>query len=163
MRNHYRSTLLSTVALLIAAPSSWSGEIPYGGEGHLLLEPSDLQWKPVASMAKGAQIAVLEGDLQAKGEPFTVRLKLPANYRIEPHTHPEYERVTVLSGTLEFAHGDSFERDELRSLPPGGFAVMPPGVPMFGYTSRETVIQLHGTGPWGIQYLDPKDDPRKSP
>jgi quercetin dioxygenase-like cupin family protein len=28
------------------------------------------------------------------------RLKLPANSKIAPHTHPAYERVTVLSGTL---------------------------------------------------------------
>lgn len=38
---------------------------------------------------------------------------------------------------------------------------MPPGAPVFGYTEEETVIQLHGTGPWDIEYLDPRDDPRK--
>lgn len=32
---------------------------------------------------------------------------------------------------------------------------------MFGYTEEQTVIQVHGTGPWGIQYLNPEDDPRK--
>jgi hypothetical protein len=38
---------------------------------------------------------------------------------------------------------------------------MPPGTPMFGYTKEETVIQLHGVGPWGLTYLNPADDPRK--
>lgn len=37
---------------------------------------------------------------------------------------------------------------------------MAPGEPMFGYTEGETIIQLHGTGPWGIEYLNPEDDPR---
>jgi hypothetical protein len=38
---------------------------------------------------------------------------------------------------------------------------MPPGSAMFGYTKEDTVIQLHGIGPWGLTYLDPADDPRK--
>jgi hypothetical protein len=24
---------------------------------------------------------------------------------------------------------------------------------MFGYTDEETVVQLHGTGPWDIEYI----------
>lgn len=26
---------------------------------------------------------------------------------------------------------------------------------------RVTVLQLHGSGPWGITYLNPADDPRE--
>jgi hypothetical protein len=43
----------------------------------------------------------------------------------------------------------------------GDIAIMPPGAPMFGYTEEETVVQLQGIGPWGIDYLNPADDPRK--
>jgi hypothetical protein len=93
-------------------------------------------------------------------KPFTFRLKLPANYRIDPHVHPAYERVTVLSGTLHFAHGEAFDRAKTTALPAGGVAIMPPGAPMFGYTEEETIIQLHGEGPWGIKYLNPEHDPR---
>ena len=103
--------------------------------------------------------AVIEGDLSA-AEPFTFRLLLPAGYEILPHVHPEYERVTVLSGTLHFAHGEEFDRDATMELPRGSFAVMAPGEPMFGYTMEDTVIQLHGTGPWGIDYIRDEDDPR---
>ena len=39
--------------------------------------------------------------------------------------------------------------------------VVPAGTPMFGYTKEETVIQLHGVGPWGLTYVNPADDPRK--
>ena len=28
------------------------------------------------------------------------------------------------------------------------------------WTSGETVVQLHGIGPWGITYLNPAEDPR---
>lgn len=125
----------------------------------MMVTPSDLEWGPVGSMAPGAQISIIEGDL-AKEEPFTMRLKLPADYLIAPHIHPAYERVTVLSGTFHFAHGKEIDRDKASALPEGSVAIMSPGDPMFGYTEEEVVIQLHGTGPWGIEYLNPEDDPR---
>ena len=38
---------------------------------------------------------------------------------------------------------------------------MPPKMNQFAWTGQETVIQLHGTGPWGITYVNPADDPSK--
>lgn len=67
----------------------------------------------------------------------------------------------MLSGTFHFAHGDTYDEARTRALQPGDVAIMPPGAPMFGFTRGETVIQLHGIGPWGITYLNPADDPRK--
>jgi hypothetical protein len=33
---------------------------------------------------------------------------------------------------------------------------------MFAFTKdEETVVQLNGIGPWGIEYLNPDEDPRK--
>jgi len=145
-------------ALLATATSA--DHLPYHGEGHVIATPDALEWQDVASMEKGAKIAILEGDL-SKPAPFTFRLKLPANYRLAPHVHPAYERVTVLHGELHFAHGREFDRAATQPMPVGSFAVMSPGDPMFGYTEVETIIQLHGTGPWGIDYIDPADDPRK--
>jgi hypothetical protein len=127
---------------------------------YLMLTPGELEWGPVASMGEGAEIAFIEGDI-SREEPFTFRLRLQDGYEIRPHVHPEYERVTVLSGTLHFAHGEAFEPAVTRTLPVGSVAIMPPGEPMFGYAEGEVVIQLHGTGPWGIEYLDPADDPRQ--
>ncbi|MBP3191035.1 cupin domain-containing protein [Natronogracilivirga saccharolytica] len=128
-------------------------------DGHFMLVPDELEWEPVASMGEGAKIAHIEGDLSEE-EPFTFRLKMEPGYKIKPHIHPEYERVTVISGTLHFAHGKEFDRDKTRKLPQGSLAIMPPGDPMFGYVEEETVIQLHGNGPWGIEYIDEADDPR---
>jgi hypothetical protein len=144
----------------LMGPATATGHLPYHGEGHVIVSPETLDWRDVPSMPAGAKIAVLEGDLSTQG-PFTFRLKLPANFRLAPHTHPAYERVTVLQGTLHFAHGEKFEAAKTTAMPVGGFAVMSPGDPMFGYTEEETIIQLHGNGPWGIEYVDPADDPRR--
>ena len=157
MKNLLSSAVLAT-ALTLSLPALAAA--PYHGEGHIIVGSEELEWGDVASMEAGARITVLEGALD-QAEPFTFRLKLPAGFRLAPHIHPAYERVTVLRGTLHFAHGREFDRAATTPMTVGDFAVMPPGAPMFGYTEEETVIQLHGTGPWGIEYLDPKDDPRK--
>ena len=153
-----RRAALAVAALTIAGVAA-AGELPYRGEGHLMVSPDELEWGGIASMAPPAQIAVIEGDLSAE-EPFTFRLLLPDGYQVLPHVHPEYERVTVISGTFHFAHGEEFDRDATTALPPGSVAIMAPGEPMFGYAGGETVIQLHGTGPWGIDYIRDEDDPR---
>ncbi len=38
--------------------------------------------------------------------------------------------------------------------------VMPKGSPHFAVARGETVVQVHAIGPWGLTYVDPKDDPR---
>jgi hypothetical protein len=158
MKNLYFVSALA-IATAIPGVAVGAGDLPYRGDGHMMTTPNQLQWSDVASMAPGAKIAVIEGDLK-ESTPFTFRLRLPADYRIDPHIHPAYERVTVLSGTFHFAHGRTFDRSATKALTTGSVAIMAPGDPMFGYTEEETVIQLHGTGPWGIEYLNPDNDPR---
>jgi Cupin domain. len=140
--------------------SAWagsSGEAP----GFISVAASKLKWNDAPSVGPGAKIAVIEGDLKAS-EPITFRLKVPANSKIAVHTHPTAERVTVLQGTLYFAVGDKFDAAKGKAYKPGDAFIVPSGMPMYAYTkSGETVVQIHGTGPWGINYPNPADDPEK--
>ncbi|MGH9429116.1 MAG: cupin domain-containing protein [Terriglobia bacterium] len=130
-------------------------------EGHISVLPTDLKWAAAPSVGPGAQIAVVEGDLKAAA-PFTFRLKLPPNFKVGVHTHPVVERVTVISGTFYLGIGDKFESAKARAYTPGGVTIMPVGMPMYAYTTQEeAVIQIHGTGPWGINFLNPADNPLK--
>src|SRR6202140_5165196 len=70
----------------------------------------------------GAQIAVLEGDPMAASGDFTIRLKLPDGYKVAPHTHPNRENVTVISGTLKFGMGDQFDASKMTAFGAGSFA-----------------------------------------
>lgn len=158
MNTALRFITFATLAGALTAATGLQAE-PYQGEGHLIGSPDELSWGPVGSMGEGAEMAIIEGDL-SKEAPFTMRLRLEDGYEIKPHIHPAYERVTMLSGTLHFAHGEEYDEDATQALPEGGYAIMAPGEPMFGYAEGETVFQLHGEGPWGIEYLDPADDPR---
>ena len=38
---------------------------------------------------------------------------------------------------------------------------MTAGTRHFAWTERETEMQLHGIGPWAVNYVNPADDPRK--
>jgi len=159
------STALLTIPVLGIAfgigtvPPAAAQAVYSGGQPHFVV-PDELKWTDAPAVAPGAKIAVIEGPLN-KPVPFTFRLMIPANSKVAPHIHPAYERVTVLSGTFHFAHGDRFDPASTKALLPGSVAIMPPGTPMFGYTKEDTVIQLHGIGPWGLNYLNPADDPRK--
>lgn len=129
-------------------------------EGHISITPSDIKWAD-ASLGPGTQIAVLEGDPKLAA-PFTMRLKVPPNSKIHTHTHPVFERVTVMSGTFYLGIGEEFDSAKAKAYPTGSVTMMPPGMPMFAYTTdEEAILQLHGTGPWGIDYLHPEEDPRK--
>jgi quercetin dioxygenase-like cupin family protein len=124
------------------------------------VKASELKWTDAPSVGPGAKISVIEGDLKA-AEPFIFRLKVPVNSKLGVHTHPTFERVTVISGSLYFAIGDKYEPAKAEEYTPGDAFIVPPGMPMFGYTKMETVVQIHGTGPWGIHFHNPADDPRK--
>lgn len=129
-------------------------------EGQISLVPAELKWMDAPSIGPGAKLAILEGDLK-EAVPFTFRIQLPANFKIAPHTHPLFERVTVLSGTFYLGIGEAFDASKAKAYPPGGVTMMPPGMPMFAFTKKgAAVLQIHGTGPWGITYLNPADDPR---
>ena len=59
--------------------------------------------------------------------------------------------------------GETFDHGAGRELAVGSFAMMPTGIRHFAWTKGETIVQLHGIGPWGLTYVNAADDPRKKP
>ena len=128
---------------------------------HQVFTPESVKWAAAPpGLPAGAQVAVLEGD-PAKAGAFTMRAKLPDGFQIPPHWHPVDEHVTVLQGTFYVGMGEKFDQSAGNAMPAGSFAFMKQGVRHFAWTKGETIIQLHGVGPWGINYVNPQDDPRK--
>ena len=130
-------------------------------KAHGMIVPSEVTWAAAPpSLPSGAQGALLEGD-PVKDGPFTLRLRLPDGYRIPPHYHPAVEHITVLQGTFVLGMGEKVDVANEKSLGVGSFAFMEAGMRHFVRAQGETIVQLHGTGPWGITYVNPSDDPRK--
>lgn len=95
----------------------------------------------------GAMLAVLSGDPSKPGSVYTVRLKLPANMQIAPHTHGDTENVTVVSGTLLVGVGSSFDAAHMTALPAGSFVSIPANLPHFAMARGATLLQVSGIGP----------------
>jgi len=121
-----------------------------------MFSPGDLKWSDVSSLPPGAKLAPLN-----EAVPFTFRLRFPANYQVPAHWHPAVERVTVISGTINMGIGDKFDRQKTKALGPGSMAIMQPKTNHFVWTDQETIVQVHGVGPWAITYVNSADDPRK--
>ncbi|MFZ1008517.1 MAG: cupin domain-containing protein [Candidatus Sulfotelmatobacter sp.] len=122
--------------------------------------PDQVKFGPVPPfLPAGAQLAVLEGNPMAASGDFTIRLKMPDGYKVAPHTHPNRENVTVLSGTLKVGMGDQFDASKMMSFGAGSFAYLDPTMHHYAAASGETVIQIHGQSPVKFNYINPADDP----
>jgi hypothetical protein len=71
------------------------------------------------------------------------------------------ERVTVISGTFYMGVGDKLDMKKPMALSPGSMMIIQPKTNHFAWTKEEVVVQLNGTGPWAVTYVNPADDPRK--
>jgi quercetin dioxygenase-like cupin family protein len=130
-------------------------------KSHIMLTPEQIKWGECPpALPPGAQCAVLEGDLKAANRLFAYRLKLPDNYKIPTHFHPADEHLVVISGVFNMGLGDKLDRQATHAMTAGSFMVMPKGTRHFAWTRGETIIQVYAIGPWGLTYVNPKDDPR---
>jgi quercetin dioxygenase-like cupin family protein len=124
--------------------------------------PDQIKWGPAPPFVNpGAQFAVLEGDPTASSGDFTIRLKMPAGYRIAPHWHPRRENVTVISGTFKVGMGDKFDESKMLSFAPGSFAYLDPDMHHYAMADGPAIVQVHGMSPVQFNYVNPADDPSK--
>jgi quercetin dioxygenase-like cupin family protein len=129
---------------------------------HVFFQPDAVKWiAGPPGLPPGGQFAVLSGDPGKAGALFVVRAKVPAGYTVPPHTHPTDETVTVLSGSFSFAMGDKLDKTKGTQLKVGGLFNAPAGMTHYAWFTEESIIQVHGVGPFDITYANPADDPRK--
>lgn len=108
----------------------------------------------------GIHTTVLLGDPTKPGL-YTIRLSIPANITIEPHTHRDNRSAIVMSGTWYFGYGSVANADATKPLPPGSFYTEPGGVAHFALTRAEpVVVYITGFGPTDTVYLNAASDPR---
>lgn len=147
-------------AAILAALALGATAQPARESAPVIVSPQDIRWGTApAALPAGAQAAVLYGDPTREGM-FALRVKIPKDYFIPPHTHAQAEVVTILSGKFSLGMGPKVERRAATSLGSGAFVALPSGVAHYVFSDEETILQINAMGPWGIDYLDPKDDPR---
>lgn len=147
-------TLAVLVAVLLGGFAS-SGE-------QIMFSPDEIMWNPgPASLPPGSEIAVLEGNPDSAGL-VTIRIKLPPDSMLAPHTHAGVERDTVISGKIFIGAGEKIDKAQVKAFPAGSYFVIPEGEAMYGFTGEEgAVVQLTVEGPWTINYIRHEEKPKK--
>lgn len=126
---------------------------------HTVVPPKAIKWLNFPLGGRGVKAAVIAGDPEKPG-PFVLRIKSPAGTKVPPHWHPGDEHLTILSGTFAIGMGDVYDAKALKPLPAGSYALLPRDMHHFARSMTATVVQVHGTGPFLINFVNPADDPR---
>lgn len=126
-----------------------AGGAPPTDDPAVLRAPEELHWRDAPT---GAAFATVYGRPAEPGS-FAFRMRMPPGFEMQPHTHNTAEHVTVLSGTLSMRFSPG---GETVGLPAGSAVSIPAGHPMWAWTEeQETVIQVHGTGPFRTTRIEP--------
>jgi len=97
-----------------------------------------------------SSIGIVSGDPSKPGAPFVLRIANRANQIVPVHWHPEDENITVVQGTWCLGSGDKFDRKTLREMNVGDYALMPKKMRHFAWSKTDTIIQVHGIGPFQV-------------
>jgi len=115
-----------------------------GGKG-----PNEPRIIPLRPMS--GDVELLYGDPEQSG-PFVMRIHELPGAMVPPHRHPVDEHVTILQGTWYFGIGEKFDMSALQELKAGSYAFAPKGSSMFAYSPDGAVVQVHGLGPFAIDW-----------
>jgi hypothetical protein len=154
-----RRLVLPTALGALCVFGAQQAQAQHAAGGHQMTSPAELKWADVAAMP-GAQITVIQGPMN-EAVPFIARIKFPANTKVPAHSHGAIEHATVVSGVLNMGVGEKLDTSKTQALGVGSVSIMQPGTNHFAWFGEETVLQLHGVGPWTVTYVNPADDPRK--
>ncbi len=143
---HIARTLTALVCLC-----AFAGLAAAAADAPTIVMADQAKYAPApAPYPSGAMMAVLSGDPSQAGSQYTVRLKLPDQATIAPHTHGDTENVTVLSGTLMVGVGTTMNPASMMALTPGSYVSIPAGLPHYAMAKGDTVLQVTGVGPASI-------------
>jgi hypothetical protein len=139
---------------IAGATRGYSQEKKDAGEAHKIVHFGDLKWTPII---KGCDVASVDGDMNAEGTPYVLRLRCADGSRIPAHWHPTDENVTVLKGTFLVGMGDSFDESKLQTMNVGNFVSMPKEMRHYALSKGETIVQVHGAGPFKVNWVNPSE------
>jgi len=121
---------------------------------HAIVGAAELKWTPIIS---GWEIAVVSGDPDMEGQPFTIGFHGQDGAKTPPHWHPTEENITVLKGMFLVGFGEKYDEGQLQAMNVGSFLGMPKEMRHFARAKGDTIIQAHGTGPFKVNWVNPAE------
>jgi peroxiredoxin len=153
----------SIFRVVLAAACGLAGAPGAGGadKAPVVVAEGQLRWRPAPdALPPGAEVAVLAGDLTQDGL-ISIRYRFPANYAVPPHSRPNDEYMTVLSGTLLVGRGDKLDHAALKAVGEGGGVKLLGGSNYYLQARSEVTVLSTLRGPFAVTYVNAADDPRK--
>jgi len=77
--------------------------------------------------------------------------------KVPAHWHPTDENLTVLKGTFLVAMGETYDETKLQPMNVGNFTTVPKEMRHFALNKGETIIQVHGLGPFKVNWVNPAE------
>lgn len=68
--------------------------------------------------------------------------------------------ITIVTLLIALGMGEKFDPATLKDLSSGGYGLMPAQVRHFAMSKTPATIQVHGVGPFALNYVNTADDPR---
>ena len=134
--------------------SSWTFAALLAGAALSAQAPSH-KVVPLNRIPSEQWIEVVSGDPGKRGEPFVLRIHNDAGYVCPPHTHPTDENIVVVKGNWSVGMGTRVNLSSVQPLEMGAYALVPAKMAHFCRSKTETIIQVHGVGPFSVDMVDP--------
>lgn len=120
----------------------------------ITVKPENVQWTDIKQLP-GWKQAILVGDPEKPGA-YVQRIKIPPNALVPPHSHPDTENITVLSGTFGIGEGPKADKAKGQVLGVGSFYLLPANTVHFAWAGpKGATLQIHGVGPSGMTMVEP--------
>lgn len=139
--------------LLLLAGAAWAQTADHPAQ-HQLVRADQLKWSPGA--LPNLEVAVVSGDPKSAG-PFVLRLRAVRDQKVPAHWHPGDENVTAIKDGFSIGTGENFAEQQLRSMKAGDYMLMPKETRHFAWMKKGSEIQVHGEGPFVINWVNPAE------
>ena len=113
----HASSVIFGVFLLAIAAAALAQNQP------ITVKPESVKWTDIKELP-GWKEAILVGDPEKPG-PYVQRIKIPPNALVPPHSHPDTENITVLTGTFGIGEGPKVDKAKGQVLGVGSFYLLP--------------------------------------
>jgi len=139
--------LVVSMVVSVGAQRAFSGQQPV--EHHVV------PLKTISKLATDKRYETVSGDPARAGAPFVIRIHAEAGFIIMPHTHLVDENIVVLKGSWALGMGERFNLDTLEPMEVGDYGFAARKMAHFALSKSETIIQVHGIGPFMTQWVVP--------
>ncbi len=111
-----------------------------------------IEWQRIDK--DGTKYAVLDGNRDEAGKPFTYAFWMPGGVWVKPHTHTQQAHVVVVKGNIKLGYGTKMDKAKTMELKAGQFFIVRGGEAHFEGSDGECLIIGTALGGWKTKELE---------